>query len=211
MSAILSDLPPQPRNAAVPASAARPAVAWLLLGGLWGYLVIAGLWLAHRWGSDEFMQWFYTWHALPSQIVALGMMLPMIRGLESGFRRIGWQLIFWAGISDAIAEVWWAYLQVKPALIDSGWNDIPYIVYYLIAAAAFVMFYRDLGGSFRRRQVWLDIFTLALGLCATLWLFLLEPELQKLSVREANMVSLIGYFVGDAVMLTVVSLLIMQI
>ena len=212
VSAILMDLPPPPRDATLrPAAAPRPAPAWLLVGGLWVYGVIAAVWLAHGWGGATVVQWVYTWHALPSQIVTLGMMLPMIRGLEPGFRRIGWQLILWAGISDAIAEAWWAYLQIKPALTDSGWNDLPYIVYYLMAAAAFAMFYRDLGGSFRRRQVWLDIFTLALGLCATLWLFLLKPELQNHSVREANMVSLIGYFVGGAVMLTVVSLLIMQI
>ena len=212
MSAILTDLPPRPRESAMLATGvANPSRSWLVIGGLWIYTLVVGLWFDRGWGGAAVMQWVYTWHALLPQIVALGLMLPMIRGLQPGFRRIGWQLVFWAGISDIIAESWWAYLQFSPTKASSGWDDLPNILYYLIAAAGFAMFYRDLGGSFRRRQVWLDIFTLALGLCATLSLFLLEPELQKHSIGEAKMVSLIGYFIGDAVMLTLVSLLVMQI
>ena len=212
MSTILTGLPPRPRNPAVASSvAARPTLAWLLVGGLWVYLVIATVWLVRGWGGGAVMRWVVTWHSVPPLLVVLGLMWPMIHGLEPGYRRIGWQLIFWAGVSDGVADLWWAYPLDNPTQIDSGWSDLPFVAYYPLAAAAFAMFYRDLGGSFRSRQVWLDIFTLALGMCATLWLFLLEPELQKHVVREASTVSMIGYFVGEAVMLVFGSLLIMQI
>lgn len=212
MAAIPADLPLQSGNSragSVPAP--TRVVSWLMVGALWLYALIIALWLAAGWGGAAVVEWIGAWHPLLSLVLALSLIFPVIRELKPGFRRTGWQFVFWATFSDVLANCWWAYLDADPTRHDSGWNDLPYMVYYPLAAAAFAMFYRDLGGSFRRRQVWLDVITLALGLGAVLWLFLLEPQLRINPDRDANFISLLGLAVGDGVLLILVSLLVMQV
>ena len=212
MSAILTPLQLPREHASNDLARAPISVgSWLLVSGLWIYALIVAAWMYFGWAGQAVVEVVGTWHALFSQTVALCLMVPLLRELKPGFRRVGWLLIFLAAITDLIGNLWWAYLHSDPIRVETGWNDVVYMAYYPLAAGAFAMFFRELGGSFRRRQVWLDIITLALALGATLWLFLLEPELQKNTGLDADIVKLIGVFAGDGVMLILMSLLVMQI
>ena len=184
---------------------------WFALILLWGYTLAAGVIQFSGWGSPAVAQFFEEWQSTVSQFAAMAFMLPMLRQSPPGLRRRGWWLVFAALTSDVVASFWWIYKNADAGSILPTWSNAPFLVYYPLAAAGFALFYLDLGGSFRRSQVWLDLFTLTLGLGATLWLFLLQPKLAHSDLTNLNWTVLVGYPLGDAVLMILMSLLIMQI
>ena len=192
--------------------AATPLIRsdWIPAAVMWVYIAAVSLWFAAI-GADSAMTAVVgIWSPLITQAIAFPVLFNLIRGIAPGLRRSGWTLVLIALLADAFADIGWIFFDRRVAAQFDVVDAIGLLLFPLITAAG-VCFYRDLGGSFRRWHVWLDVTTLALGLGATLWLFLLRPQLQAGGVGHADLLTGFAYAIGNGSVMIIAVLVWMQI
>ncbi len=192
-----------------PALAARDG-AWLV-AGLWVYVAFGLVWFTQSFGSPHARELVATWSPLPGEILALGLLLPLLKQKQPGFRRSAWVLLTIAVVADISATFWWAVFYAPPTPASMLWLDTPYFLYYPLSAAAMLLFYRDLGGPLRGRALCLDAATLALGFGATLWLCVLRPQIEVLGWGSPDLYNLIAFCAGNGILMVVTSLMITRV
>jgi len=184
---------------------------WMLAAFLWIYALLVAAWCLFGRGGAPALQEAVTWQPLPSQLVTLLLLWPLLREMEPGARRAGWRLIGLAAVSDVIATLWWSAGTGMRLFTQVNWSLLPYLLYYPLMSAAFVMFFRALGGTFRSAQARLDLATLVCGVGATIWLFQMRPLLAETGWSNANAVSTVIFCAGDGLTLVLMSMMAMRI
>jgi PAS domain S-box-containing protein len=177
---------------------------WLLAG-------VALLLSAALPAASASFQLVNLWIPVVLQLMAIALLWRFLSGLRAGPRRRAWQVVM-LGISiDVCSNITWNLADALPVKFDETVGYGFLLGYYPFAIAAGVMFYRDLGGSFRKWTTWLDCGTLLLGIGATLWLFFLRPHLLDVQAHGLLLCVLVGYALGNAMLMVMVALVAMQI
>ena len=167
--------------------------------------------VASGWMENSTTRVLVSFAEVPPEIVVLAMLLPLIRGLAPGYRRAGWLCAFGAIFIDLLGNIGWSVQQFPPYDRLTNLSDALSVIYYLLIAAAFALFFLDLGGSFRSWRVWLDAVTMTLGLAATAWLFLLGQAIDQGGVGGAGLIKIFAYSLGECSTMICIALLFMQI
>jgi diguanylate cyclase (GGDEF)-like protein/PAS domain S-box-containing protein len=190
-------------------SARRPG---LYCGAFWLYpLLVAGS-LAGRWGGAGITGIIAAYDELPLQLVAIVLVVQLLaRGSVTGYRRLAWILLLGAIVCDTVAGVAWGTATLSKGSLYANWVDVPYILYYPLFAGACVLLFLDLGGSFRRRHIWLDLATFALGLGSAFWVLLVVPAAAAPGHTVVSFVTTLSYSTGYMVMMSGAALLFMQV
>jgi len=152
-----------------------------------------------------------SWLPVLINALTLYLLLGLLAALQPGRRRRAWQLVAVGTGFDLLASVVWIGLSGTRYALPAPFADVLALLYYPVAAAAGVLFFLDVGGSFRRWTTWLDILTLALGIGVTLWLFFLGPRLPQTGAAGVERSVLIAYALGSCLVMVIVSLLAMSI
>ena len=179
--------------------------------GVCAFTALSGLAVSQQGGAPALTSLITLVSPLVTQIVALVLLLSLLKSMAPGYRRLAWQMVMYALVFDLLANVTWIYLKVVAVQVSANIADSLQLGFYPIATAAAVFFYLDLGGTFRKWSVWLDIVTLSLGFGATLWLFYLRAQLPELAAGTTAICIPISYAVGNGVLMVAAMLLTMQI
>ncbi|HXQ64866.1 MAG TPA: EAL domain-containing protein, partial [Steroidobacteraceae bacterium] len=179
---------------------------------LWAYPLLVAGWLLGEWGGSDATTVFASYSVLPPQLVGISLAILLLAGGSlTGYRRLAWMLILAAMVTDFVASVAWASLALSDGGIYGTWVDALYLLYYPPMAAACLCLFKDQGGSFRRRHIWLDVATFGLGLGTSLWVLIFQPAAAVASQSGASVVATIGYSVGNTVTMAAAALLFMQV
>lgn len=179
----------------------------LLAGFLWVYTASIAAWFVGGWGGIQTLQQVVSWQPLPSQLVALLLTWPVLRELEAGPRRTAWLLIGLATLSDVIASLWWIVGSRFGSFTGFNWSQLPYLAYYPLMCAAFVMFFRALGGNFRSAFVRIELVVLTCGIAVPIWLLQLRPLVEARGWYRADVIYAATYCIGDGLMLVLMSMM----
>lgn len=173
----------------------------------WAYALAVVLWIVAGWGGARVIALVIAWHPLLPQILTLILLAGLLRTSRTSPRRRAWSLVFAAVFSDLLANASWSYVQASANDSYNVWE----LLYYPLIVGACAEFYRDLGGSFAERQVWLDASLIGLGLGATLWLFVLRPNIGDGGIHYPHLLYIAVCAVGDCILMIVAVLLAMRI
>jgi diguanylate cyclase (GGDEF)-like protein/PAS domain S-box-containing protein len=185
--------------------------AWIA-GGLWAYAAFATGWLRGGWGGPEITKQFAAWSPILGQGALVLVIVAALRSPRlTGYRRFGWLLLLVGTASDLFASVGWAYLATAANEMYGTWADAIYMVYYPLAALACLAFFLAAGGSLKRRRLWLDAGTLALGVGGTLWLLLFSPQFATTARDLSAILTTSGYGLGDTLIMVAAAILFMQV
>lgn len=200
---------PESMTAADPPPGRRPGRLrdGLLVTFLWVYTALIAAWFLRGWGGIPTLEQVASWQPLPSQLVALCLVWPLLGEKEPGPRRTAWLLIGLAILSDVIATVWWIVGSGVGAFTDFNWSQLPYLAYYPLMCAAFVMFFRSLGGNFRGAYVRIELAILACGVAVPIWLLQIRPLVESRGWHDANVIGSVSYCIGDGLMLVLMSMM----
>jgi len=179
----------------------------LLAALLWGYTALIAAWFVGGWGGVPTLQRVADWQPLPSQLVAMFLVWPVLRELEPGPRRTAWLLIGLATLSDVIATLGWIVGSRFGWFAEFNWSQLPYLAYYPLMCAAFVMFFRSLGGNFRSAFVRIEIVVLACGVAVPIWLLQIRPVVASRGWHDADVVYSVAFCAGDGLMLVLMSMM----
>ena len=185
--------------------------SWTPVVVLWVYAAAASAWVASGLAADSTTRVLVSLAEVPAEIVVLLMMLPLIGALGPGYRRWGWMCAFGAIFIDVLGNIGWSLQQLPPYDQLTELSDALSIIYYALIAAAFAMFFLELGGTFRSWRVWLDAITMTLGLAATAWLFLLSQAIDQGGVAGTDLAKIFAYSLGEGATMICIALLFMQI
>jgi diguanylate cyclase (GGDEF)-like protein/PAS domain S-box-containing protein len=126
--------------------------------------------------SDDVTAWVSAWGNLPLMGVIFVMLWPIITDRSlSPMRRRAFQLIALAQLLDLIASIGWGYGALTASETWGLWPDVVWIVFYPLAAAAFLLLYFDLGGRLATIRSLVDVATIIVGFGALLWFTALAP------------------------------------
>ncbi len=184
---------------------------WIPIVGVCAFTVLAGLAVSQQWGSPALTSFMTLLSPLVTQIVALVLLWSLLKSQAPGYRRRAWQMVMYGLMFDLLAYATWIYLKLFAAQVSGNIADSLQLGFYPIATAAAVFFYLDLGGSFRKWSVWLDIVTLSLGFGATMWLFFLRAQLPELAAGTTIICVPMSYAAGNGILMVAAMLLAMQI
>jgi len=173
----------------------------------WAYALVVELWIVAGWGGARVIALVIAWRPLFPQILTLILLAALLRTSRRSARRRAWYFVFAAVFSDLLANASWSYVQASANDSYNIWE----LLYYPLIVGACAEFYRDLGGSFAERQVWLDASLLGLGLGATLWLFVLRPNIGDAGIHYPHLLYIALCAVGDCILMIIVALLAMRI
>lgn len=143
-----------------------------LIGLLTGVSLIHASGLRGTPGLDRAMT---LW--LPVLVGALAMcqLAGLVAELAPWRRRLAWRLVLIAVGFDLVSTVLWALPGSPHHVLKDPVAYLLAMSFYPVAAVAGVLFFLDLGGSFRRWTTWIDLVTLILGIGVLLWYFYLDP------------------------------------
>jgi diguanylate cyclase (GGDEF)-like protein/PAS domain S-box-containing protein len=189
-----------------------PRRARLAIAGLWMYPVVVSAWLLYSWGGESLTAVVASYNPLLPQFVAILVVVRLLIGpTVTGARRLAWYFILAALVSDLLATSAWAYLALFDNSYYGTWVDALYVLYYPLFAAGCLLLFKDQGGSFRRRRIWLDVATFALGLGTALWVLIFGPASRAAGHTDASVIATFGYSAGNTVTMVAAALLFMQI
>ena len=192
----------------------RSETDWMPIAGVCAFTALAGLAVAQQWHTPALpsLTSFITLVSPPlTQLFALVLLLPLLKSMAPGYRRLAWQMVMYGLVFDLLANVTWIYLKLVAVQVSANIADSLQLGFYPIAAVAAVYFYLDMGGTLRKWPVWLDLVTLSLGFGAILWLFFLRARLPELAAGGAGICIPISYAVGNGILMVLAMLLAMQI
>jgi diguanylate cyclase (GGDEF)-like protein/PAS domain S-box-containing protein len=185
----------------------RPAIA-----GCIAYGCAISVVLLAGWGGAEVAAWIGAWGTFPIMLVMLALMWPVISNRElSPLRRRAFQLMFSAGILDAIASIGWGYSALTSSETFGSWPDVLWIFDYPMTATACMLLYFDLGGRLNTTRSIVDFATVAVGFGALLWFTVLSPLATMTSAQLAENWSAATYGVGNALCLIAGAMVAMQV
>jgi PAS domain S-box-containing protein len=200
-----------PETVGSPLKSKRPDTDALIVIAMWLIAAATLLLSALPQASPRLIAQVNTWVPTLLQGMSVCLLWRFLAQLAQGPRRSAWRIVLAGVCFDLVAAIAWNLAGSMPLLMDENLAYGLSIGYYPIAIAAGVMFYRDLGGSFRRWTTWLDFGTLLLGIGATLWLFFLRPHLAEVESEGVIICVLFGYAAGNAMVMVMVALIAMQI
>jgi diguanylate cyclase (GGDEF)-like protein/PAS domain S-box-containing protein len=184
----------------------------LSLAFLWCYPLLVAAWTLGRWGGDEATAVFASLNPLLAQLVAIALVTRLLlAGTVSGLRRAAWLCVLGAMVSDFLATAAWANVALFDGSYYGTWVDALFLLYYPLFAAACVLLFKDQGGSFRRRRIWLDVATFTLGLGTALWILVFGPAASAGGQTAGTLVATFGYSAGNTLTMVAAALLFMQI
>jgi PAS domain S-box-containing protein len=133
------------------------------------------VWFSVNWRESEAVQVISGWCPAPADLIVLVTIASMLyRNVAHGLRRSGWWLLFAATAMDLVATVVSARIGPASSQFYLALSDWLYLPYYPLFTGALALYFLGSGGSFRRRQLWLDAATILLGVLATIWVFLFD-------------------------------------
>jgi two-component system sensor histidine kinase UhpB len=180
--------------------------------GAWLYCLGLAIWLFSHWQGVEKSTFITAWWVLPTHLAGIGLVAARIaRGDLVGPRRLGWWLLLVSIATEAVATGSFGYLYDTGADTFGVWVDVIYLANYAFMAAVCAAFFVACGGDFRRRRVWLDGVTLAVGLVATMLPFLLTPVIAPDYPNANEALATIAYALGIVAIATMGGLLVIQI
>ena len=180
--------------------------------GTWLYCAAVAAWLFSHWSGAAATTVIPSWWVLPSQFAGTGLVAMRIaRGDLSGPRLAAWSLLLASILTDAVATAGFAYLESVRADRYGTWVDAVYLLDYALMVAMCAAFFVACGGDFRRRRVWLDGLTLAIGLVALVMPFILDPVISAGQHPWPEAVASVAYAVGIVAAATMGGLLLTQI
>ncbi len=182
-------------------TAIRHETGWIPVAGIWTFTALAGLAVALSWIPPALSPVLILWSPIATQCIALLLLRALLKSHVPGFRRLAWQLVMGALMFDLLANLTWIYLKRASIPVNANFADSIQLGFYPIATAAAVLFYKDLGGTFRKWSVWLDIVTLSLGIGATLWLFFLRARLPEVADGSQVICIPLSYAAGNGVLM----------
>ena len=179
---------------------------------LWVYPLFVTAWLLGSWGGPGATSLFAGYNQQLPALLAIGVIVQLIvDGGLTGDRRRAWICFLAASISDLLAGLGWSYLAIADNSFYGTWVDALYMLYYPLAAAGYLFLFRDRGGTFRRRRIWLDVATFGLGLGTALWVLIFGPAAHAPGHTEGSVFATFGYSAGNTLTMVTAALLFMQI
>ncbi len=183
----------------------------LVIAVLWAYPAFVTAWLLGAWGGKGLTSLFASYSQLLPQLVAIGVVMQLLADpAVTGDRRRAWWCFLGAAVSDFGSGIAWAYLALADNSYYGTWVDALYMLYYPLAAAGYLLMFRDRGGSFRRRRIWLDVATFGLGLGTALWVLIFGPAAHAPGHSDASVFATFGYSAGNTMTMVTAALLFMQ-
>src|SRR5258707_13827603 len=162
----------------------------LAVAGLWVYPALAIAWLLGAWGGERVTSVVASANPLVAQFVAIAVILRLLSGTTlGGYRPVAWYLVLAAVATAFLATSAWTYLALADKNFYGTWVDALYVLYYPLFAAACLMLFREQGGSFRRRRIWLDVATFGLGLGTALWVLIFGPAAKAAGHPDASVIA----------------------
>ena len=184
----------------------------LAVAGLWFYPIFVGAWLLGTWGGERVTSVVASYNPLLAQLAAMAVIVRLLAGKTlTGYRRIAWWFVLVALASDFCATSAWAYLALVDNSYYGTWVDALYVLYYPLFGAACLLLFKEQGGSFRRRRIWLDVATFALGLGTALWVLIFGPAAKAAGHTEASVIATFGYSAGNTITMVAAAILFMQV
>ena len=184
----------------MPVSAPR-RTAWPFWAAA-GYSAGLAVWTFGRWTSDPaLLNRIIPWETVPAQLLVVLALVQFLRDCRpAGARGHAWKLLLVGFALNLAGSVMW--VNGNPAgTFAYGLNDLFFGACVPVFALAAAMLFVDLGGSFRRPQVWLDAATLMLALGAMLWQLWVGPALAAGAPDGLRVMVTLGYSVGASAML----------
>ena len=184
----------------------------LAVAGLWIFPFFVAAWLLGSWGGARVTSVVASYNPLLAQLAAMAVIVRLLAGNTlSGVRRIAWYFVLAALASDFLATSAWAYLALYDNSYYGTWVDALYVLYYPLFGAACLLLFREQGGSFRRRRIWLDVATFGLGLGTALWVLIFGPAAKAAGHTDASVIATFGYSAGNTITMVAAALLFMQV
>ena len=163
-------------------------------------------------GGAWFADIIGAWASFPISFAILAVLWPSLSDAAlSPRRRLAWRLMFFALVLDLVASTGWGYVAFSGSEPFGAWPDAVFLFYYPLAAAAFVLFYRDLGGKLNTPRSIIDFTTIVIGFGSLLWYTALSPLADMTAAQLAENWSLVGYGMGNAVALIAGAMVAMQV
>jgi diguanylate cyclase (GGDEF)-like protein/PAS domain S-box-containing protein len=176
------------------------------------YSVVCSLLMVTGWGGTEVVEFLGAWGSFPVSVVICVVLWPsLVDPSISRRRRLAWRLIFAALILDLVASIGWGYAALTENVTFGSWPDILYIFYYPLAAVAFALLYRDLGGRIDTARAIIDFTTVSIGFGTLLWFTALAPVGSLSGHDLLKNWSAVGYGIGDAIAIIAGAMVAMQI
>ena len=192
--------------------ATAPTRSSIVAIGLWVYCAGLAVWLSSHWSGAATTTAITSWWVLPSQLAGIGVIgAKLARGGLQGARLAAWWALLVSIAVDAVATIGFGYLADTAADTYLTWDDALYICDYFLMTAVAALFFVACGGDFRRRRVWLDGATLAIGLIAAVVPFIVDPVITAEHHDLANIAVAAGYAAGIVVSATMTALLVTQV
>lgn len=186
----------------------RDSVILRLIGLLTGVALLNAAGPREPSGLDRAMM---LWLPVLVDALAVCLLVRLVADLAPGRRRLAWWLALVAVGFDVLSTVLWALPGSPHQVMKEPVAYLLAIAFYPVAAVAGVLFFLDLGGSFRRWTTWIDMVTLVLGIGILLWYFYLDPLLQRVSHATAGQLMFITYVAGIWVVTVIAALVAMTI
>jgi len=184
----------------------------LAVAGLWLYPLVVAAWLLGGWGGERVTSLVASYNPVIAQLAAIAILARLLRGSTvTGYRRLAWWFVLVALASDLLATSAWAYLALYDNSYYGTWVDALYVLYYPLFAVACLLLFKEQGGSFRRRRIWLDVATFGLGLGTALWVLIFGPAAKAAGHTDASVIATFGYSVGNTITMVAAALLFMQV
>ncbi len=184
----------------------------LAVAGLWIYPIFVAAWLLGSWGGEGVTNIVASYNPLLAQLAAIAVVLRLLTTkAATGYRRLAWYFVLAALVSDFLASSAWAYLALLDNSYYGTWVDALYVLYYPLFATGCVFLFKEQGGSFRRRRIWLDSATFALGLGTALWVLIFGPAAKAAGHTDASVIATFGYSAGNTITMVAAALLFMQV
>lgn len=177
---------------------------WLLTG-------ISVLHAPGRWEPPGLETAMTSWLPVLVDALAVCLLAGLAADLAPGRRRLAWRLVLVAVGFDFVSTVLWAIPGDPHQILKHPVAFLLALSFYPVAAVAGVLFFLDLGGSFRRWTTWIDIVTLVLGVGVLLWYFYLDPLLQSTGHAGPGQLMFIAYVAGIWLVTVIAALVAMTI
>jgi PAS domain S-box-containing protein len=181
-------------------------------GALWVFAVALAIWFAADWRESETVRVLSGWSPVPADgIVLVTIAVMLYRNVAFGLRRIGWWLLFASTAVDLVANI--VSARISPAsspfyIALSNWLYLPTCPLF---TGALALYFLSCGGSFRRRQLWLDASTIALSVLATIWVSLFDLPFAPNAGVTVGVPLLLLYTFTTSVSTTMAVVLLIQI
>lgn len=170
-----------PAGDAGPAATAAPGWirSWWPTLAVGAYTVAVDIWITLQWGvSRPTMTALGAWGPIPAVAIAAGAIAWLLRRRRiEGRRRRAWLALLGSCSFILVGSAIWAFQVAAGTDVVGGLGDLIYWVSFPLAALAMVLFFQEIGGSFRQPIVWVDLATLTIAIGVAMWEFVVGPML----------------------------------